>query len=95
MRLLAISLLALAPCLHAQATGEVSRKVEGGGISAPGWTGKIDANEANKAPLSTAPNSPEGDTLHVTTGPAVTYWNPADKATGDYTVKATSTNRST
>ena len=23
------------------------------------------------------------------TGPAVTYWNPANKATGDYTVKAT------
>ena len=25
----------------------------------------------------------------ATTGPAVTYWNPANKATGDYTVKAT------
>ena len=27
--------------------------------------------------------------LHVTTGPAVTYWNPANVAKGDYTVKAT------
>ena len=27
--------------------------------------------------------------MQVTTGPAVTYWNPANKATGDYTVKAT------
>ena len=27
--------------------------------------------------------------LHVTTGPAVTYWNPANTASGDYTVKAT------
>jgi hypothetical protein len=27
--------------------------------------------------------------MQVTTGPAVTYWNPADKASGDYTVKAT------
>jgi hypothetical protein len=25
----------------------------------------------------------------VTTGPAITYWNPANVATGDYTVKAT------
>src|SRR6202040_692621 len=28
---------------------------------------------------------------HVTTGPATTFWNPANKATGDYTVKATFT----
>ena len=27
--------------------------------------------------------------MMVTTGPAVAYWNPANKATGDYTVKAT------
>jgi hypothetical protein len=27
--------------------------------------------------------------MHVITGPAVTYWNPANKATGNYTVKAT------
>ena len=27
----------------------------------------------------------------MTTGPAVDYWNPANKATGDYTVKATFT----
>ena len=27
----------------------------------------------------------------VTTGPAVTFWNPANKASGDYTVKATFT----
>src|SRR5207237_10320468 len=33
----------------------------------------------------------EGDALRVTTGPSVTYCNPANKATGDYTVKATFT----
>ena len=33
----------------------------------------------------------EGDGIHVTTGPAGTYWNPANKASGDYTVKATFT----
>jgi hypothetical protein len=27
--------------------------------------------------------------LQVTTGPAITYWNPANKATGNYTIKAT------
>ncbi|HET7622087.1 MAG TPA: hypothetical protein VFK39_09325 [Gemmatimonadaceae bacterium] len=33
----------------------------------------------------------EGNDLHVTTGPAVTYWNPSNTASGDYTVKATFT----
>ncbi|HEX7050228.1 MAG TPA: hypothetical protein VF188_08520, partial [Longimicrobiales bacterium] len=29
--------------------------------------------------------------FHITTGPAVTYWNPANTASGDYTVSATFT----
>jgi hypothetical protein len=33
----------------------------------------------------------QGNALHVTTGPAVTYWNPANTATGNYTVSATFT----
>ena len=69
-----------------------SRKVQGGGVFAPGWTGKIDANEAKQgSTLQSAKLAKEGDVLHVTTGPATTYWNPANKATGNYTVKATFT----
>ena len=69
---------------------ETSRAVAGGGISVPGWTGKIDANEENAGQaLNNAKLAKDGDALHVTTGPAVTYWNPANKATGNYTVKAT------
>jgi hypothetical protein len=69
---------------------ETSRAIEGGGISAPGWTGKIDGNAAQAGQtIKDAKLSQEGDDLHVTTGPAVTYWNPANKATGNYTVKAT------
>jgi len=77
----------IAPVLYAQDT---SRTVQGGGISVAGWTGKIDANEerAGQA-LQNAKFAQEGDMLHITTGPAVAYWNPANKATGDYTVKAT------
>lgn len=78
------------PAVGAQGQAESARSVEGGGISAPGWTGKIDANEekAGKT-LKDAKLTKEGNVLHVTTGPAVTYWNPANKASGDYTVKAT------
>jgi hypothetical protein len=69
---------------------EASRGVAGGGISVAGWTGKIDAKEATAGmTLNHAKLSKDGDALLVTTGPAVTYWNPANKASGDYTVKAT------
>ena len=68
---------------------DTSRAVAGGGISVAGWAGKIDASEAGKgAKLTDAKLAKMGNDMHVTTGPAVAYWNPANKATGDYTVKA-------
>jgi hypothetical protein len=68
---------------------EETRVVSGGGISAAGWTGQIDAAEATRGQMITnAKLSNEGSGLRVTTGPAVAYWNPANTATGDYTVKA-------
>jgi len=71
---------------------EVSRSVEGGGISVAGWMGKVDANEAKAGQtVDNAKFAKMGDGFHVTTGPAITYWNPANKATGNYTVKATFT----
>jgi hypothetical protein len=71
---------------------ETTRTVAGGGISVSGWSGKIDAAEATKGlALSDAKFSQDGTTLRFTTGPAVTYWNPANTASGNYTVKATFT----
>src|SRR4029077_12721409 len=87
--LLAVILLPTAAFSQA-APMESSRSVSGGGVSVPGWTGKIDAKEeAAGMTLNSAKLAKEGDALHVTTGPAVTYWNPANKASGNYTVKAT------
>jgi len=72
--------------------GESSRAVAGGGISAAGWTGGIDANEASRGQvLANAKLTSDGSGLHVTTGPAVAYWTPSNTASGDYTVKATFT----
>jgi hypothetical protein len=90
----------VAPLLYAQgrqgaqtpapAGGDASQKVAGGGISAPGWMGKIDANEEKAGlTLNDAKLSQQGNVLQVTTGPAVTYWNPKNVAAGNYTVKAT------
>jgi hypothetical protein len=79
---------ALAGFVNAQT--ETARPIEGGGISVPGWAGKIDAGEEKAGQtLNNAKLAKEGDALHVTTGPAVSYWNPANKASGNYTVKAT------
>ena len=66
------------------------RVIPDGGILVRGWTGKIDAASATQGRvLNDARFAQEGDALHVTTGPATTFWNPANTASGDYTVKAT------
>jgi hypothetical protein len=72
---------------------DASRVVKDGGISVPGWEGKIDPQEVkagqalNNAKLAPAAKG----ALQVTTGPAVTYWNSKNVASGNYTVKATFT----
>lgn len=86
---LAVAALAMASQVAAAQGGmdETTRKVEGGGIKVPGWMGKADGS----GKVEDAKLTKEGNVFHVTTGPAVTYWNPANKASGDYTVKATFT----
>jgi hypothetical protein len=88
-----VASIALVPALsfaQQQQNMEAARTVAGGGISVPGWAGQIDPNEAkNGQVLNNAKLSKEGDALHVVTGPAVAYWNPANAASGNYTVKAT------
>jgi hypothetical protein len=77
------------PVIGAQGQ-ETARAVAGGGISVSGWSGTIDANEEKQGQvLNNAKLSGDGGNLSVTTGPAVVYWNPANKASGDYSVKAT------
>jgi len=90
-----LAAVVLAPVVSVQAQGgtpEISRTVAAGGISVAGWAGKIDPNEASQGrTITDSKLSNAGDVLSVTTGPAVTYWNPANKATGNYTIKATFT----
>lgn len=92
---LAVALALLVPTLvsaqgQASAAMETSRSVAGGGISVSGWTGTIDANAAKAGQtIKDAKLAMVGKSLEVTTGPAVTYWNPANKAKGNYTVSAT------
>jgi hypothetical protein len=74
------------------AAQDVSHAVANGGIKVAGWQGKIDPGEAHSgAKLEGAKLEKVGNDLHVTTGPAVAYWNPSNVATGNYTVKASFT----
>jgi hypothetical protein len=87
---LGVMTLCASAYLLAQAPADASRAITDGGVFAPGWTGQIDAAEAGRGMvLANAKLSQDGAVLHVTTGPAVTYWNPKNVATGSYTVKAT------
>lgn len=82
--------VALSPLVSVANAQESSRSVAGGGISVAGWTGRIDASAAKRgSTLDNAKLSKDGDALHVVTGPAVAYWNPANTASGNYTVSAT------
>ena len=88
--LVPLPMAAQAPAAPAQAPQEQNRSVAGGGVTVQGWTGKIDASaEKQGQTIKDAKLEQQGKDLHVVTGPAVTYWNPANKATGNSTVKAT------
>ena len=76
-----------APSLTAQ---DADRVIPGGGIFVQGWMGRIDASSVRqRRMINDAKFVQEGIALHVTTGPAATYWNPANTAGGNYTVRAT------
>jgi hypothetical protein len=82
--------LALAAGVVVDAQFDRDRVIPGGGIFVPGWTGKIDASSARQGRmLNDSKLTQEGNALHVVAGPASTFWNPANTARGDYTVKAT------
>jgi len=68
---------------------DADRVIPNGGMHVAGWTGKIDAASVRQGRmLNDARLDQEGDKLHITTGPATTFWNPANTASGDYVVKA-------
>jgi hypothetical protein len=84
--------IALAAGVLLNAQGDPDRVIPGGGIFVAGWTGKIDpgsVRQGRKLDDAKFVQDGAGGPLHVTTGPATTFWNPANTASGDYTVKAT------
>ncbi len=82
----AIAATLLIPVVHAQ---DADRKVAGGGITAKGWQGRVDAGNKQGLTINDSKFSSEGSGFHISTGAAGIYWNPSHTAKGDYTVKAT------
>jgi hypothetical protein len=64
-----------------------NKAVEGAGISVSGWTGRVDFPQRGEQ-IEQAKFATMGSGMHITTGPHVILWNPANVAKGNYTVHA-------
>lgn len=96
MRLIRASVLAvvaasLMPVAHSVAFQmDPDRVVPGGGIFAAGWKGRIDPQSVKQGrTVNDSKFEMKGDVITLAIGPAAVYWNPANKAAGDYVVKGT------
>ena len=87
-----IGVAVLVPVLSTAGQQDADRSVAGGGITAPGWQGEVDAQSAAQGKsVKDSKFEQKGDAFHLAVGPAAIYWNPKNTAAGDYTVKATFT----
>lgn len=90
--MVAVGLLACSTGLaSAQEQQDADRKVEGGGVTVPGWKGKEDAGNKQGLTVNDSKFASEGNGFRLITGPAALYWSDSNTATGDYAVKATFT----
>ena len=86
----AVALALVVPTVAAQSQEEKDRAVTGGGISAAGWTARLDAGSIKQGrAITDSKFVQKGTDFILNIGPAATYWNPKNVAKGDYTVKAT------
>jgi hypothetical protein len=86
-----VFIAALALAVPAAAQDE-DRKVAGGGVMVKGWQGLVDPAAAKKGATINDSRFEEKDgAFHISAGSQSTYWNPANTASGDYTVSASFT----
>ena len=69
---------------------DADRSVKDGGVKVAGWKARIDRRAMTQGKtVNDSKLAQEGSNLRLSVGPAGNFWNPANKATGDYEVKAT------
>jgi hypothetical protein len=84
--LVAASLIVVSPSYGQDA----DRSVAGGGINVAGWKGRVDRRPTSQGKtINDSKFVAEGNALRLSVGPAAYYWNPANTASGEYSVKAT------
>src|SRR5512141_1322580 len=89
---LAIVGLGLAAGTLAAQESDPTKVVAGGGVTLSGWKGRIDPQAARQGKtINDVKMVGMGSGFHVTAGPAAIYWNPANTASGNYTVTGTFT----
>jgi hypothetical protein len=81
-------IVSLAPAASRAQSADPDKNVKDGGILVKGWSGRTDKKEQD---IKNAKFVDMGGGFHVTAGPPAIYWNSANKATGNYTAKATFT----
>ncbi len=74
--------------ISAQQMKDPDKKVMDGGVKVSGWEARLDEADAKVGELKFVSMGPG---FHVTSGPAAIYFNPANAAKGNYTVKASLT----
>lgn len=83
---LALAVLVTASVVQAQ---DADRSVKGG-IQVAGWKGRVDRRPMKDGKtINDSKLVADGKGLRLSVGPAGNFWNPANTANGDYTVKAT------
>ena len=83
-------IVAAALTANAAAAQDADRSVKGGGITVSGWKGRVDRRPASGGKtIADSKFASEAGVLRLSVGPAAIYWNDANKASGDYQVKAT------
>jgi hypothetical protein len=80
--------LTVAPMVASAQNAADADKNVAGGVLVKGWVGRTDQSSK---PITGAKFWEMGGAFHVTSGPAAIYWNPANVAKGNYSVKATFT----
>jgi len=65
---------------------DAAHKVPNGGIRGSGWQGRPDPGTGA---LNDSSLDVKGSDLEIHTGPAMLYWNTANKTSGDFTISAT------
>ncbi len=90
-RLAAAATLLFATTVSAQ---DADRSVAGGGINVAGWKGRVDERPAKQGKsVKDSKFDKDGNNFVLKVGPAAIYWSDANAASGDYTVKASYTER--